>query len=368
MLLVGLYLFCFFRFDRFENHWVGQAFILGAFAWLFAGGSFWLVGIQPQLHFSEDRFTMPFMLGSSLLVVALIGLLKAKPKIQFALLALLIGFSVGKQFQTNTDYRRDWTTQRDFFWQMSWRIPSLAPNSAILVNDLPLTYSSDNSLSGPLNWMYSPAGQMDHILFFASIRTGVAYPALEPNLPIHLNYLPKVFDGNTSRVVAIKFDPPSCLRVLDPEIDSQNKLLPQLMRQVAALNNYSMIDANHSVMPPPSFFAPEIPRGFCYYFEQADLARQRGDWPLIVKLGDIAFNSNDYPHDPVERFVFIEGYAHEGDWSEAKELSLESYRVSPSYVSPLLCILWNRINRETPISSNKETVMNDLLTKFSCVP
>ena len=123
--------------------------------------------------------------------------------------------------------------------------------------------------------------------------------------------------------MAIKFDPPSCLRVLDPEIDSQNKLLPELMRQVAALNNYSMIDANHSVMPPPSFFAPEIPRGFCYYFEQADLARQRGDWPLIVKLGNIAFGLNDYPHDPVERFVFIEGYAHEGDWAKAKELSLE---------------------------------------------
>jgi len=368
MLLVGLYLFCFSRFDQYENKWVPQAFILGAFAWSFAGGSFWLVGIQPQLHFSEDRFTMPFMLGSSLIIVALVGLLKAKPKIQFALLALLIGFSVGKQFQVNTDYRRDWATQRTFFWQMSWRIPSLAPDSAILVNDLPVTYSSDNSLSGPLNWMYSPAGQMDHILFFASIRTGVAYPALEPNITIHINYLAKVFDGNTSRVVAVKFDPPSCLRVLDPEIDSVNKLLPELMRKAAALNNYSMINAGSPVMPPPSYFDPEIPRGFCYYFEQADLARQLGDWPRVAQLGDIAFHLNDYPNDPVERFVFIEGYAHEGEWSEAKELSLESYRVSPSYVSPLLCILWNRIDRETPNNGNKETVMNDLLTKFSCVP
>ena len=209
---------------------------------------------------------------------------------------------------------------------------------------------------------------MDHILFFASIRTGVAVPALAPNLPIHLNYLPKVFDGNTSRVVAIKFDPPSCLRVLDPEIDSQNKLLPQLMRQVAALNNYSMIDANHSVMPPPSYFSPEIPRGFCYYFEQADLARQRGDWPLIVKLGNIAFGLNDYPHDPVERFVFIEGYAHEDNWSEAKELSLESYKVSPSYVGPLLCKLLARINRDVPYSNGKQSSLNELDTKFSCLP
>ena len=368
MVLIGLYLYCFSRFDRAEPHWVGQAFILGASAWLLAGGSFWLVGIQPQLHFSQDRFTLPFMLGSSLLIAALIGLLKTRPKIQFMLLALLIGFSVGRQFQTNTDYRRDWTTQRTFFWQMSWRIPSLAPDSAILTNDLPVVYSSDNSLSGPLNWMYSPVGQMDHILFFATIRTGNAYPALAPNLPIHLNYLPKIFDGNTSRVVAIKFDPPSCLRVLDPEIDSQNKLLPETMRQAAALNNYSMIDAAQPVMPPPPYFAPEIPHGFCYYFEQADLARQLGDWPLVVKLGDTAFHSNDYPHDPVERFVFIEGYAHAGEWSQVRDLALTSYRVSPVYVGPPLCKLLSRIDLEVPASDEKTSSLNELNTKFHCLP
>lgn len=368
VLLIGLYFYCFFRFDRFKEDWIGQALILGAFAWLLAGGSFWLVGIQPQLHFSEDRFTMPFMLGSSLLVVAAVGLIRARSRVQFAVLALLIGFSIGKQFQANTDYRRDWTTQRDFFWQMSWRIPSLAPDSTILVNDLPVTYSSDNSLSGPLNWMYSPVGQMDHILLFASIRTGTAYPALEPNLPIHINYLPKIFDGSTSRVVAIKFDPPACLRVLDPEIDSENRLLPEIMRQAAALNTYAMIDAGGAVLPPPSFFDPEIAHGFCYYFEQADLARQRGDWSRVASLGDIAFNLNDYPNDPVERFVFIEGYAHEGEWNQVKDLALTSYKVSPPYVGPLLCKLLARIDRDVPPSAVEQSSLNELNTKFSCLP
>ena len=368
VLLVGLYLYRFSDLHPPGAAWAGQALILGAFAWLFAGGSFWLVGIGPELHFSEDRFTMPFMLGSSLLVVGLLGAWRARPKVQFAVLALLVGFSVGKQFQINTDYRRDWTTQRTFFWQMSWRIPALAGDSALLTNDLPLTYSSDNSLSGPLNWMYSPAGQMDHILFFASIRTGAAYPALAPDLPIHINYLASQFDGNTTRVVAIKFDPPSCLRVLDPEIDSQNRLLPQFMRQAAALNNYSMIDAGHAVMPPPSYFDPEIPRGFCYYFEQADLARQLGDWPRVAQLGDVAFHLNDYPNDPVERFVFIEGYAHQGEWNQVKDLALTSFNVSRAYVGPLLCRLLARIERDVPPSAQKESSLNELNTKFSCLP
>jgi hypothetical protein len=207
---------------------------------------------------------------------------------------------------------------------------------------------------------------MDHILLFASIRTGVLYPALASNLPIHANYLVRIFDGNTSQVVVIYFSPPGCLRVLDPEIDSQNKLLPPVMRAAAALNNYSTIRTDSPAEVPMALFGPESGHGWCYYFEQADLARQMGDWPRVVKLGDVAFKLNDYPNDPIERFAFIEGYAHEENYAQARELSLESYKVSPNYVGPLLCLLWQRLDRETPDSSNKKMVLNDLLTKFSC--
>ncbi|MEI7849246.1 MAG: hypothetical protein WCK35_25840, partial [Chloroflexota bacterium] len=114
-------------------------FILGLFAWVLGGGAFWLVGekTMPQLHFSADRFTLPLMLGSSLLAVALIGLLSKFPRFQITILALLIGFSVGKQFQNNAIYRHDWETQRSLFWQMSWRIPSMVPGTTLLSNDLP---------------------------------------------------------------------------------------------------------------------------------------------------------------------------------------------------------------------------------------
>ena len=92
------------------------------------------------------------------------------------------------------------------------------------------------------------------------------------------------------------------------------------------------------------------------------------DWSSIVKLGDQAFKLNDYPNDPVERFVFVEGYAHAGNWGRAKELAIESYRVSPNYVGPLLCKLLNRLDREVSASKDKQTSLNELRTKFSCLP
>ena len=366
-LAIGVYLFFFGKAMSTERGWVKNMFVLGVFTWLFAGISFWLVGIEVQLHFSADRFTMPFMLGSSLIVAALIGSLHSKPKLQSALLSLLVAFSIGKQFETNIAYVRDWDVQQDLFWQMNWRIPALEENTVIVSNDLPVTYFSDNSLSGPLNWIYSREGEMDHILYFISVRLNRGLPDLKPGLPIEQNYLARTFHGNTSQLVVIDFSPPGCLRVLDPQIDSDNRLLVPLLRDAAVLSNTAMIHAENSASMPESLFAPEPDHGWCYYFEKADLARQFGDWEEVVRLGDMAFAlENDSPNDPVERFVFIEGSAHMGDWQRAVELSRASYKVSKDYVGPLLCRLWERIKAESTGSAERSEALSDVASTFAC--
>jgi hypothetical protein len=367
-ILIALYLVFHHRPEQRDRAPVGQIFLLGFAAWLFAGGSFWLVGIEPQLHFSADRFTLPFMLGSSLLVVALISLLHSKPQLQYGLLALLVAFSIGKQFETNIAYIRDWDVHQSLFWQMSWRIPAMEPNTALLFNDLPVTYFSDNSLSGPLNWIYGRAGEMDYILYFISIRLNRGLPDLEPGLPIEQNYLAKTFHGDTSQLVVIDYSPPGCLRVLDPQIDSANRLLVPLLRDAAVLSNTTMIREENPVTLPDSLFAPEPAHAWCYYFEKADLARQFGDWEKVAELGDIAFKLGDHPNDPVERFVFIEGYAHTGDWERAVKLSRESYKVSKSYVGPLLCQLWERIEMKTAddLSNGRKTALSEIENMLAC--
>jgi hypothetical protein len=366
-ILIALYL-VFRRNEQGESAPVWQMFLLGLAAWLLAGGSFWLVGIEPQLHFSADRFTMPFMLGSSLLVIASISLLRARPKLQYSLLALLIAFSIGKQFETNIAYIRDWDVHQNLFWQMSWRIPALEPDTAILSNDLPVTYFSDNSLSGPLNWIYAREGEMDHILYFISIRLNRGLPDLVPGLPIEQNYLAKTFHGNTSQMVVIDYSPPACLRVLDPQIDFANRLLVPLLRDAADLSNTSLIHEEKAVTLPTSLFHPEPAHGWCYYFEKADLARQFGDWQKVAELGDIAFGLDDHPNNPVERFVFIEGYAHTGDWERAVKLSRESYRVSRNYVGPQLCWLWQRIEITTTddLSDERNEALSEIESMLAC--
>ncbi len=169
-------------------------------------------------------------------------------------------------------------------------------------------------------------------------------------------------------MVAFYYAPPGCLRLLDPDIDPYNRLIPDdsLMREVARLSSSALISDDEATAVMPVIYNPEPTHGWCYYFEQADLARQLNNWMRVAKLGDTAFALDDYPNDPLERFVFVEGYAHAGEWDKALEYSGISYRVSKNVLGPLLCTLWDRIDREVPVSPVKNEFVIQAKTLFVC--
>lgn len=367
ILLVGIYLFKFVSGDGNDRDFSKQAGFIGLVFWGLSGGSVWIIGIVPQLNFSIDRFMLPFMLGSSLLLTSLIALIKSQ-RTQMILVALLVGFAVSRHFRLEEVFRQDWATQQDLFWQMTWRMPALEKGTILLSNDLPVTYYSDNSLTGPLNWVYSPPGEMDVILYFASIRVGKTLSSVEPGQPHQLYYIGPTFYGNTSNILVVDYEPPGCFRVIDPEVEETNRLLPPALREVAKYSNQSVILFEEQNQLPGPLFGSEPAHGWCYYFGTAELARQMGDWEQVAQLGDIAFALDDYPNDPFERFVFIEGYANIGDWKKAVELSTTSYKISKNYVGPPLCRLWDRIERETLSTPEQASALVDVRGKFECSP
>jgi len=344
---------------------------LGIFALLLSGWPFWLVGFVPSLAWPASRFTLPFMFGVSLLFAGVINLIPWE-RIRIVLLVSLVALAVGKQFLTANEYAQDWQTQKDLFWQLTWRAPSLQPDTAIIMNEGALKFYADNSLSPVVNWIYAPEKRgedIDYVLLYPTTRLkSDALPKLEPDLPIFTEYLAGQFHGNTSQVLAIYFMPPGCMRILDPEVDRVNRSIPEqiLMRFAARLTNYEMI-VNESMPQMPKPYFPEPAHGWCYYFQKADLARQFKQWDEVAPLGDAAFAEGLRPADPSERFVFIEGYAHVGDWSRAVELSAESFSESELMSAPL-CRLWERVEAETASSVERSVALSELRMLLGCDP
>ena len=347
---------------------VGYAIGLGLFLLPFAGAPFWLTGLSVSLAHPASRFTLPFIVGVSLILAGLVMLIPST-RLRILILALLVGLAAGRQFLWSTDYLRDWQAQKDLFWQMTWRAPGLQPNTLVLMNE-ELSFYADNSLSAPLNWIYSPdqnAERIDYVLFYPTNRLNSSLPVLQPDLPVQYDYIAGQFNGNTSQAVAFYYDPPACLRLLEPAIDAGNRfiLAESLMREASVLSNQNVIlPAANAQMP--QIYGPEPEHDWCYYFQKADLARQKGDWNQVVSLGDTAFGLDDHPNNPVERFVFIEGYAHTEDWNRALQLSRESYRVSREYVGPLLCRLWERIETETANGTEKSKTLSEIQNLLAC--
>jgi hypothetical protein len=193
---------------------------------------------------------------------------------------------------------------------------------------------------------------------------------LEANQPIHQDYLAADFYGSTSQMVALNYVPPACVRVLDPDLDPLNQMIPVLMREAARVSTLDPIlpGMGQNVSLDASIFGEQAspPAGWCYYFETADLARQQGNWQLVAELGEKAFQQNDYPNDPSERLVFIEGYAHTGKWQQALELSRETRQVT-AVMQPVLCRLWQRIDQNTSGGVDKDAVLQTAKEELQCM-
>jgi hypothetical protein len=342
--------------------------LLGAAAMVAAGGPFWLTGLEVTTAYPANRFTLPFMLGVSIALAAALDWVPAK--IGRVLLVGLIGLAAGRQALWGDSFRRDWITQKDLFWQMVWRAPGIVPHTIVLLNEGALPYYADNSLTAPLNWIYDPnnrSSQMDYVLFYPTSRVGGTLSGLQPGQAVTYDFIAEVFHGNTSQTLAFYFQPPGCLRLLDPAIDPQNHFVSDesLMREAARLSSSAWI-TDQATARMPGIYGPEPPHGWCYYFERAQLAAQLGDWSTVTKLGEAAFGLDDYPNDPVERFVFVEGYAHVGQWSAAIDQSSKAYGVSKQYVGPLLCTLWARIEQQTSDSPQKGAATAEVQNMFRC--
>jgi hypothetical protein len=233
-----------------------------------------------------------------------------------------------------------------------------------------LFFYADNSISASLNWIYAPNNRSDrieHVLLYPTNRLNSSLPALELGLLVRYDYLAGHFEGNTSNALAFYYDPPNCLRLLDPDLDLNNRFIhdESLMREASALSNPNQILREGSAVMP-EIYHPEPEHGWCYYFEKAELARQFGDWEEVVALGNQAFKLDDAPNNPIERFVFIEGYAHAGKWDRAFELSRVSYKVSPEFVGAMLCRLWKRIGAETGESPERSETIEKIRTLIVC--
>lgn len=345
----------------------GAAIVIGLAGILLGRIPSFAAGLPLTLQSSFDRFMISMMLGGTLFIVGWIEMILRGQRSKTVVFALLIAIGIGQQFFNANIFRRDWAKQQEIYWQLAWRIPDLKPNTALLTHQMPIDYETDLSFTAPINWMYAPqyaGGDLPYALLYTEKRLGGgSLPSLEPDTDITLPVRRVGFYGSTSQALVIYMPPNGCLRVLDPERGDINTYARQSRFLVDAIPLSDLSNIQVDGQPTVSLpFLSEPEHTWCYYFSQAELARQQEDWAQVVDLVDQARSLGYEPEDPFEWLTYIEAQARTGHVESAIEMSYDVLQ-QENRIRRGLCELWKRVELQ---ESTETDHMHQILADLQC--
>jgi hypothetical protein len=353
-----------------NDSFIWQGILIGVLGVLLGGAPVWLTGRQSIGGPWADRFSLGPMFGASVLLVVLVDWFARRRVQKSIILGLVFALAMSFQLQTVNKYRLSWDNQKDFYWQLAWRAPALKPGTALIGPGMPFTLVNDLHIGFALNTIYAPEQrsiEAPYWFFRAGGMQGDLIPDFKPGYPIDYRYLNVVFAGSTSESLIVSYNSGAdCLKVARP-IDGRYVVYSSDMSKQVKLSNLEQIitDPVHPLTPPAAIFGDEPRHTWCYYYQKADLARQKGDWMEVVNQWRSARENNFHPANLVEYIPFVEGLALIGDWEGAYQISktagLDSEGMASTY-----CILWKDLINQTDETVERNDLHEKLQMDLEC--
>jgi len=337
----------------------GDAIFLGAISLLF--------GVLPVVAANRfvnlniySHYGLPASLASAILLVGLVYYFLPWRHVQTLLIIIFVTTAVLTHSLIAEKTLISENAIEKFWWQASWRIPGLRPDTTLVT----LIVDNDYGLAQPANMIYFPESQGEiPIRYFVS-----ALMPTNRNVDLIMAMSHKKTEGYRTHKEIITYgnililtQPTSlsCVRVIDgtrhvlSENDSEN------IKKIAPYSKVENIRLSLDLQVPQEFaFGPEPERGWCYYFEQADLAVQKMDWEEAVRLGNEALQIKLYPADPVEWFPFLQAYAMLGD--EEKVIAVSTEINKHAFLREQTCLVFNQPNSILTLDTHTKVLIDDL--------
>ncbi len=312
-----------------------------------------------------SRYTLIASIGAVMLLSLLIEGI-SKRGTQMTVLSVLIAVAVLTHYGNTIRYVDETQATRNFWWQVAWRAPKIQEGVTLLAMYPNSPLSEDYFIWSPANFIYYPEKQSNNpvvVKLPAAVLDGNTVTQVTTNGGVETplrrgNYLERDF-GNV--LVMVQSSPNSCVRFLNgasPELNSFDD------GRIVMVAPYSKLDevVTDGEMPNvlEHVFGSEPERGWCFYYQQADLARQRDDWDTVTNLLDEALNKGYYPNDPLEWIPFMQAYAVQGNVDEIRDMT--KLIVLDRYLRLQVCNNMKYLADNETLSSE----VNEFITKKIC--
>lgn len=293
---------------------------------LLLGGLGMVFGVLPVVMANRyvnitgfSHYGLPASIAAALFMAGFLFSLSAG-RARSLVLYVLIGFASLAHHGIAVNAVTEETALQKFWRQVSWRAPALREGTTLVIH-YPLYGMGDGGygLMEAANVIYFPD-------FTGEIP--VHYPLA--GLTLNDENIPDILEGQAYKQTqyrshTVDFDygnllvisqPTlgSCVHVMDgaqPLISMYDPVNMSLAAPSSRIENV-IADVEHA-SPPVYIFGEEPERGWCYYFQKADLAAQMGDWEKAASLGEEAIGLELSPEDRVEWMPFLKAYAITGN-------------------------------------------------------
>jgi hypothetical protein len=291
-----------------------------------------LAGRDIAFSSGYDRYTVPALIGSILLVGGLISYTKRSVfRICFSALVFI---SVATQVNMQLKAANYWQAHKDFWWQLAWRAPDLKDNTILIpVTTGDAAFWDIWEIFVPANLIYR--GENQNLELFSEILNNTNYREIlnaQSKEVLHRSIYFNV-DFKNALIISMPYDN-KCLHVWDSSQLELSPGTPALQFLAASSSNLAQIDAaKEPAIPQQKIFGKEPDRDWCYYFEKASLARQKADWQEISRLAGEISKRELHPVDRIEWIPFLEGLINTGETTQVQGIVTEirkDYQVQQS--------------------------------------
>lgn len=284
-----------------------------------AGGLIPVILVNRHVTLPEySRYSLIASVGAVILLSLLFESI-SQYKVRVTVVSVLVAISVLTHYGNTIRYVYETEATRNFWWQVSWRAPQIKAGTTLIASYPRGSLAEDCFVWGPANFIYYPEKQNTNpveIKLPAGILTADAINKIITNAALETplrrgNYLERDF-GNI--LLMIQSSENGCVRFIN---GNSPELSPYDADRLVLISPYSKLDnvmtEGDSPTVPVAVFGEEPEHDWCFYYQKADLARQRGEWEQVPLLLKEALDKGYYSGDPLEWMPFFQAYAVTGD-------------------------------------------------------
>lgn len=269
---------------------------------------------------SYSHYALPASLAGVMMLVGVISFIGSR-NVQLGVVAVLIFLAALTHYTASSRVLHEQRVIANFWHQVVWRAPGIKAGTTLVVNYPSVNYAEDvDAVAGPANFIYfpEPTNQIPVVYQLAALPQ-MDYTTKDVLGRAKKSYGYRTHIGEISYGNMLVINQPTesaCVHIINSQWPRYSERDSDQILLLGQYSNIQTVLPDASAPRPAEFiFGPEPAhaQAWCYYYQQAELALQEGNWERIVQIGDEVNRLKLTPNDRIEWAPFLQAYAIKGD-------------------------------------------------------